>query len=82
MTNPSRQSDPDVHCFDELRRIYTSALLACVTIVLSVVLDGPVSMLSRLLLISGFLCLAYVVIATRKLLIYFRSPGHKTESHE
>lgn len=82
MTNPSGQTDPDVNRVDELRRIYTSALLACVLIVLSVVLDGPVSVLSWLLLISGFLCLAYVVLATRKLLIHFRSLVHKTEPHE
>ena len=82
MTNPSRQSDPDVHCFDELRRIYTSALLACTMLALSVVFDGPVSILGWLLLISGFLCLAYTVIATRKLLTYFRSLGHKTDPRE
>ena len=82
MTKPSGQSDPGVNRVDELGRIYITALLACVLIALSVLLDGPVSILSWLLLISGFLCLTYVVVATRTLLIYFRSLDQNTESHE
>jgi hypothetical protein len=82
MTNPSGKSDPDINRVDELGRIYASALLACVMIVLSVLLDGPVSILSWLLLISGFLCLTYVVVAARKLLIYFRSLDQNAETHE
>ena len=82
MTNPSGKPVADANRVDELRRIYASALLACVMFVLSVVLDGPVSILSWLLLISGFLCLVYVVLATRRLLIYSRSLDHKAEPHE
>lgn len=66
---------------DELRRIYASALLAGALFVISVVIDGPVSIFSWILLVSGFLCLAYVVLASRNLLIQFRSLDHKTEPH-
>jgi Ca2+/Na+ antiporter len=82
MTNPSRLSDPEVNREEELRRIYISALLACVLFVLSVILDGPVSVLSWILLVAGFLCLAYVVFASRYLLIHSRSHDHKVEPHE
>lgn len=82
MTIPAGKSGPDVNRIEEVRRIYASALLACVLLVLSVLLDGPISILAWLLLISGFLCLTYVVLASRKLLIYFRSLDHKAELHE
>lgn len=82
MTKPSRESDPEVKREDELRRIYTGALLACVLFAVSVILDGPVSILSWTLLIAGFLCLSYVVFASRYLLIHSRSHDHKAEPHE
>jgi hypothetical protein len=82
MTSSPDQSEPDFNRVDELRRIYTSAVLACVLFLISVLLDGPVSLFSWVLLISGFLCLTYVVFASRNLLIRSRTQDHKAEPHE
>ena len=82
MTNPVGKPEPDVNRGDELRRIYINAFLACILFAISALLDGPVSILAWLLFISGFLCLVYVILAVRKLRIYFRSLEHKAETHE
>ncbi len=82
MTNPAAHPEPEANRGDELRRIYINAVLACVMFAISALLDGPVSILAWLLLISGFLCLVYVILAVRKLRIYFRSLEQKAETHE
>lgn len=66
----------------ELRRIITSDVLAFLLLFLAVLLDGPVSILAWMLLAVAFLCLAYVVIASRRLLIHVRSHDYKVEPHE
>lgn len=64
----------------ELKRILASALLACLLVALSAALDGPVSILAWLLLAGGFLCLVYVVVASRHLLNYYRSQHDNAQS--
>ncbi|MDP2886957.1 MAG: hypothetical protein Q8P51_18280 [Ignavibacteria bacterium] len=79
---PSREVEKRVDPATELTRIFVCAVLAFLLLVLSVTLDGPVSLLAWMLLAAAFLCLAYVVIASRYLLIRFRSQHNKVESHD
>lgn len=76
---PSSSAQNIVHESTEVRRILASALLACLLFVLSVFLDGPVSILAWVLLAAGFLCLTYIVVASRYLLNHLRSQNQKTE---
>jgi membrane protein YdbS with pleckstrin-like domain len=66
----------------ELTRIFVCAVLAFLLLVVSVTLDGPVSLLAWMVLAVAFLCLVYVLIASRYLLIHFRSQHNKVESHD
>ncbi len=61
----------------ELRRVLASALLSLVLIGISAILDGPVSLLSWMLLGAGFLSLFYVIVASLSLLKHFRSQNHR-----
>jgi Ca2+/Na+ antiporter len=79
---PTEQIRQDVDVAAELKRIITSGALTFFLLMLAVILDGPVTILAWMLLASAFLCLAYVVIASRQLLIHFRSQDHRAESHE
>jgi Ca2+/Na+ antiporter len=66
----------------ELRRIFSSAVLACILLLVSVVLDGPVSVLAWMLFVGGILCLLYVIVACRYLLNRTRSQYRKAENEE
>jgi Ca2+/Na+ antiporter len=82
MMKPTEQIQHGVDVAVELKRITTSGALAFLLLVLAVLLDGPVSILAWMLIGVAFLCLAYVVIASRQLLIHFRSQEHKAEQHD
>ena len=66
----------------ELRRIFVCSLLACVLLLLSVVLDGPVSIFSWVLFAVGFLCLVYVAVAVRHLSIHTKSRQQPLENND
>jgi hypothetical protein len=52
----------------ELKRISTISVMAFLLFGLSVLLDGPVTVLAWILTAAGLLCLVYVVVACRSLL--------------
>jgi phosphatidylglycerophosphate synthase len=82
MMKPTEQIRQGVEVAAELKRIVTSGALAFLLLMLAVLLDAPVSFLAWMLLAVAFLCLAYVVMATRQLLNHFRSQERKAESHD
>ena len=82
MMRPSGEVEKRVDPTTELTRILICGVMALLLLVLSVILDGPVSLLAWILLAAAFLCLAYVVIASRYLLAHFRSQHNKVESHD
>ncbi|MCX6142402.1 MAG: hypothetical protein NTZ35_04210 [Ignavibacteriales bacterium] len=49
---------------------------------LSVVLDGPVTVLAWILTAAGLLCLVYLVVASRSVLRKYRSPSRKVNSQQ
>jgi len=67
---------------DELKRIFTMGVLALLLVALSLLLDGPVSLLAWLLILAALLCLVYILLASRNLMIHFRSLDHTTKSHD
>lgn len=73
---------PDIDTAAELRRITISGSLSILLLILAALLDGPVSILAWLLLASALLCLVYVVIASRSLLLHVRSLDSKAETHD
>jgi len=79
---PSGGVEKPVDPATELTRILVCGVLAFLLLVLSATLDSPVSLLAWMLLAAAFLCLAYVVIASRYLLAHFRSQHNKVESHD
>ena len=82
MMQPTEQLKNGVDVAVELKRILTSSALAFLLLILAVLLDGPVSILAWMLLAVALLCLVYVVIASRQLLIHFRFHEHKAEPHD
>jgi hypothetical protein len=82
MTPPTDQNGNGVKPAVELKRIAAMGFLALLLLVLSVFLDGPVSMFAWLLMAVAFLCLLYIIIASRTLMIHFRSHEHSTETHD
>ncbi len=82
MMKPVEQTKKGIDPAAELKRIITSGALAFLLLMLAVLLDSPVSILAWMLLLPAFLCLAYVVLASRQLLIYFRSHNRKAESDD
>jgi Ca2+/Na+ antiporter len=82
MMKPSGKIEKGVDVAVELKRITTSGALALLLLMLAVLLDGPVSILVWMLLAVAFLCLVYVLIASRQLLIHFRSQEQKAEPHD
>jgi hypothetical protein len=64
----------------ELWRFFIIGVLAFLMFGLSVLLDGPVTVLSWLLTAAGFLCLAYLIIASRYLLKHGNSQSPKADS--
>jgi Na+/alanine symporter len=79
---PTEEIKHSIDVATELRRLMTSGVLAFLLLSIAVLLDGPVSILAWMLLAVAFLCLAYVVVASRQLLIHFRSQDYKAEPHE
>lgn len=82
MMKHSERIADSVDAAAELKRVIASGALAFLLLMLAVILDGPVSILAWMLLTVAFLCLAYVVLASRQLLIHFRSQDQKTEAHD
>lgn len=82
MMKPTEHAGPGLNAAAELKRIITSSALALLLLSLAVFLDGPVSVLAWLLLAVTFLCMAYVVLASRQLLIHFRSQDHKADPND
>jgi Ca2+/Na+ antiporter len=82
MMQPTEQLKNGVDVAVELKRITASGALVLLLLMLAVLLDGPVSILAWMLLAVAFLCLAYVVVASRQLLIHFRSQEYKAEPHD
>ena len=77
---PPRQ-DQGTHAEgEELRRISVISLLALLLFGLSVVLDGPVTVLAWILTAAGVLCLVYLVVASRSVLNQHRSTSRNTDS--
>jgi len=64
----------------ELKRIYTISLLAFLLFGLSVVLEGPVTVLAWILTAAGLLCLVYLVVASRFVLNQHRSKSRKADT--
>jgi Ca2+/Na+ antiporter len=64
----------------ELKRIFTISLLALLLFGLSVVLDGPVTVLAWILTGAGLLCLVYLVVASRSVLNQNRSTSRKADT--
>ena len=56
------------------------SLLALLLFGLSVVLDGPVTVLAWILTAAGVLCLVYLVVASRSVLNQHRSTSRNTDS--
>ena len=79
---PTEEVKRSIDVATELRRIITSGVLAVLLLSIAVLLDGPVSILAWMLLAVAFLCLAYVVIASRQLLTDVRSQDNKAQPHE
>ena len=79
-TNSGAKSgtDPGV----ELKRITIAGAFAAVLMVLAIILDTPVSILAWLLLATSLLCIVYIVVASRILLIHFRSQDPEAELHD
>ncbi len=75
--SPSAKEPGTFQASAELRRVLASAILAFVLIGVSAILDGPVSLLSWMLLGAGFLSLFYVIVASLSLLKHFRSQNHR-----
>jgi Ca2+/Na+ antiporter len=64
----------------ELKRIVSISLLAFLLFGLSVVLDGPITLLAWILTAAGLLCLLYIVVASLHVLNQYRSNSRKAES--
>ena len=64
----------------ELKRISTISLLAFLLFGLSVVLEGPVTVLAWILTAAGLLCLVYLVVASRYVLNQNRSKSQKADT--
>ena len=64
----------------ELKRISTISLLAFLLFGLSVVLDGPVTVLAWILTAAGLLCLAYLVVASHSVLNQNQSKSRKADT--
>jgi hypothetical protein len=67
---------------EELRRISLISFMAFLLFGLSVVLDGPVTVLAWILSAAGLLCLVYLVVASRTILRMYQSPSRKVENQQ
>jgi len=82
MIKPNNKTGQGIEVATELKRIVTTGILAILLLLLAVILDGPVSILAWMLLAAAFLCLMYVVLGSRQLLMYYRSQDHRAERNE
>jgi hypothetical protein len=67
---------------EELKRISVISIMALLLFGLSVVLDGPVTVLAWILTAAGLLCLVYIVVASRPILKKPQSPARKADSQQ
>jgi len=65
---PLQQDQKTQSAVEELKRILLISLMALLLFGLAVVLDGPVTVLAWILTAAGFLCLLYLVVASRSVL--------------
>lgn len=77
---PPRQDQGTPAEGEELRRISVIGLLALLLFGLSLVLDGPVTVLAWILTAAGVLCLVYLVVASRSVLNQHRPTSRNTDS--
>jgi hypothetical protein len=64
----------------ELKRISIISQLAILLFGLSIVLDGPVTVLSWILSAAGMVCLMYIVVASHSALNKNRSKSRKADT--
>jgi hypothetical protein len=67
---------------EELKRIFLVSLMALVLFGLSIVLDGPVTVLAWILTAAGLLCLVYLVVASRSILRMYQSSSRKVDNQQ
>jgi Ca2+/Na+ antiporter len=77
---PPRQDQGTSAEGEELRRISVISLLALLLFGLSVVLDGPVTVLGWILTAAGLLCLVYLVVVSRSALNQHQSTTRNANS--
>jgi hypothetical protein len=82
MMKPGEPSGDAPDVATELKRIITISLLSLVLLLVAIALDTPVSILAWMLLAAALLCLMYIVLASRQLLIHLRSLDCKAEPHD
>jgi hypothetical protein len=64
----------------ELRRISSLSMLALLLFGLSLILDGPISVLAWILTVAGLLCLAYLAVASRIILNRHNPTSRKSDT--
>jgi Ca2+/Na+ antiporter len=82
MKEPLQQDQEIQSAVEELKRIFLISLMALLLFGLSVVLDGPVTVLAWMLTAAGLLCLVYLVVASRALLRKYQSPSRKVDNQQ
>jgi hypothetical protein len=65
---------------EEFRRIYIIGVLAVALFGLSMLVEGPVTLLSMVLMSAGLLCLVFIVVASRIHLNQKRSSTRKADT--
>jgi hypothetical protein len=65
---------------EEFRRIYIISLLALLLFGLSMLVEGPVTLLALLLTSAGLLCLVFIIVASRIHLKQNRSSSRKADT--
>jgi Ca2+/Na+ antiporter len=80
MMEPLHQDQEIQPAAEELRRILLISLMALLLFGLSVVLDGPVTVLAWILTAAGMVCLVYLVVASSSILKKYQSPSRKVDS--
>lgn len=82
MMKPTQHTGHGIDVPAELKRIMASGALASFLLLLAILMDEPVSILAWALLAVAFLCLAYVLLAARRLLIHTRAQELKDDTHD
>jgi Na+/proline symporter len=65
---------------EELKRISTISVLAFLLFALSLIVDGPVTILAWILSAAGLVCLVYLVVVSRSILNQVRSKSRKADT--